>query len=310
MARNWDPNEWQTYCQELLTTHYGVQVQLVPDRDRGDGGLEAYVASLATAFQCYAPDNPFTVGSQTDAQMDKIRTDTKKLIDQPERTIRLIGQGNVINEWVLLTPAYESKRLVEYANTRASAILSKRDSNPWCGETFRISIHDDSLFPIAKAALFGIRRNELSIESDPIDVSRLRGIGQIPEGIEKVLNDKLIVDPRLAASPQMLERYLDANLRDYFRGSQELERLSREVPSVHRAANKCAEIVFDGLARYLAEADGRPIVVVGSIEDKLKDVLTTEVPGLRVDLVMLLARYFIASWWVQCPLQFDAAVDA
>ncbi len=289
--------------------HYGVQVQPIPDRDRGDGGLEAYVASESTAFQCYAPENPYSVASQTDSQINKIRSDTKKLIEDPDRTCRLIGQGRVITEWVLLTPAYESKKIIEYANKRSAEVWSHPATAPWLGDHFRISVHDDSLFPAARNTLTSSRRHQLSVESEVTDLDSLRDQDLVPTGIEKVLSDKFIVDPQLRASPRRLSGYLDENLRDYFRGAQELDRLSREAPSVHRMLIKCAEVIFGGLARELAMAEGRPTVVVGSIETKLRDTLRSEVPGLGVDLLNLMARYYIASWWVQCPLEFDAVAD-
>lgn len=307
--RDWDPNDWQAYCLELMTVHYGVRVQPVPDRDRGDGGLEAYVASESTAFQCYAPENPYTLASQTDSQINKIRLDTKKLVDDSQRTSRLIGPGRVINEWVLLTPTYESKRIIEYAHKRSVEVLSKSLTSSWIGDDFRISVHDDSLFAAARNTLAGARRHQLSVETEATDLQFLRNQKLIPAGIEKVLTDKFLVDPQLKASERKLAGYLDENLKDYFRGAQELERLSRDAPSVHKMVTKCSEVIFSGLARDLAMAEGRPTVVVGSIEDKLKATLHAEVPSFGVDLLNLLARYFIASWWVQCPLEFDAVVD-
>lgn len=305
--RDWDPNDWQAYCLELLTVHYGVQVQPIPDRDRGDGGLEAYVASESTAFQCYAPEDPYSVDSQTTSQISKIRTDTNKLLTNAQQTCRLIGPGRLIEEWVLLTPAYESKRIIEYANRRSAEILASPAAPPWLGDKFRISIHDETLFPAARDTLTGARRHRLSVESDIADLEILREQSKIPQGIEEVLTNKFIIDPQLKANNRRLSAYLDENLKDYFRGAQELERLSRDVPSAHRQVTRCAEVIFSGLARELAMAEGRPTVVVGAIEEKLRNILAQEVPGFGIDLLNLLARYYIASWWVQCPLEFDAA---
>lgn len=305
LDREWDPNEWQAYCLELLTVHYGVHVQPIPDRDRGDGGLEAYVANESTAFQCYAPENPFTMNLQTQAQIDKIRKDTKKLLDEEDRTCDLIGAGQVINQWVLLTPAYESKRIIEYANKRTTQILERAVVPRWLGDEFRISVHDDSLFAAARNTLTGSRRHRLSIATDATDLDKMRNQNKIPTGIEKTLTDKFVVDPQLRASDRKLAGYLDANLRDYFRGAQELDRLARDAPSAHRELIKCSEVIFGGLARELAMAEERPTVVVGAIEAKLTNILEKEVPGFGLDLNSLLARYFIASWWVQCPLEFD-----
>lgn len=302
-GREWDPNEWEAHCLELLTATYGVRVQRIPARDRGDGGLEAYVADEHTAFQCYAPLDPFSLSAQTTAQKNKIRTDTKKLIDKPEQTMRLIGAGHEIREWVLLTPSFESKDLMEYANERAATVFRQAELLDWCGVRFRISVHDDSLFAAARAML-GAVGTHLSVSTPPVDLATFR---EKSIGIERVLIDKLVADPRLQGSARLLNEYKDATLRDYFRGANELDRLARDVPSVHRAAVTCSEVVFNGLARSIAEGEGRPVLVVKQITLDLERMLVSSVPGLRQDLTTMLAQYFVAAWWIQCPLQFDAA---
>ena len=302
-GRDWDPNEWEAHCLELLTATYGVRVQKIPARDRGDGGLEAYVADAQTAFQCYAPVDPHTTTEMTNSQKDKIRDDTNKLLAKPEQTMRLIGAGNSIKEWVLLTPSFESKALVEYANGRSVTVFKRAELMGWCGSSFRISVHDDSLFAAARAML-STAGGRLAVSTPAIDLAEH---DTDATGYNRTLIDKLSADPRLRSNPKSLSDYKDATLRDYFRGANELERLSRDVPSVHRDVNICAEIVLNGLARSLVETDDRPVVVVRQITLDLEQKLTSRVPGLRQDLVTLLAQHFVASWWILCPLQFESA---
>ena len=309
-ARDWDPNEWQAYCQELMVVHYGVRVQLIPDRAQGDGGLEAFVADESIAFQCYAPESPFSLAAQTDAQKEKIRADTKKLIDNPNRTKQLIGAGCSIREWVLLTPTYEDKSLITYANTRALSVIRLAGGADWCAPRFRISVHDDSLFAVARSKLLGTQSQLLQTATDPVDPSDLRASGFVGGSIEDTLDEKLAADPRIAQRPKLLAGYKDETIADYFRGQTEMTRLSRDVASVHRSVLECADIVFSGLSRSLAESDERPFIVVGGIRDNLASILRSRLPNLADDLVLVIARYFIASWWIQCPLQFEEATDA
>lgn len=305
--RAWDPNEWQAYCQDLLTVHYGVRVQLVPDRGQGDGGLEAYVAEEGIAFQCYATESPFSLEAQTTAQRGKIRTDTKKLVDHPQRTIGLIGTGRTIREWVLLTPAYEDKALVVYANQRSIEVRRLAEQQTWCDPQFRISIHNDSLFAVAKAQLLGGRDGRITLVSPRVDLNELRQTSDYEFSVEATLDAKLVADLTLAQSPRLLGLYKDEVLKDYFRGGAELLRLAREVPSVHRSAYECADIVFDGLARSLAGSDARPAIVVGEIQEELRRTMEARLSSLSIDMIVLLSRYFVASWWIQCPLQFEVA---
>lgn len=122
-GRERSPIEWQYHCQQLLAAPYGVRVQIIPDRDGGHGGLEAYVADEATASQRYAPVDPFPLPAQTKVQRDNTWADTKKLIDKPEQTLRLIGAGNCIKEGEMLTHTWASSCSLG-GGQRSSALCS------------------------------------------------------------------------------------------------------------------------------------------------------------------------------------------
>ena len=74
IRESWDGGEWQAYCRTLLAMKYGENVQFVPDRDRGDGGLEAYRLDDGVAYQCYAAQNAYDVAALTEAQKRKDST--------------------------------------------------------------------------------------------------------------------------------------------------------------------------------------------------------------------------------------------
>jgi hypothetical protein len=258
------------------------------------------------AFQCYAAESPFGVADQTAKQKEKIRADTKKLIDKPDQTQKLIGGTNTIREWVLLTPAYEDKALVAYAGARSIQVRIAAEEHTWCSPDFRISIHDESLFAVARAKLLGAQSNLILPVSDPVDVSVMREEGKFERTLEDTLDTKFGADKSMASRPMLLAQYKDETLADYFRGKVEMTRLSREAGTVHQSVADCAELVFSGLASSIAESDDRPLIVVKSIRQQLVALLSSRLPHLGSDLCERLARYYVASWWIECPLQFEA----
>ena len=147
----------QAHCQELLTTHYGhTSSKSSPIEMAATAGWKPTSPTTGTLLQRYVPDNPYTVTQQTESQKAKIRTDTKKLLDDPARIVRLIGAGNKVTQWVLLTPAFDKRcvdRVCQYA--LGQGVRTRRVAGLACGDTFRISVHDDSLFAAARAALAG-----------------------------------------------------------------------------------------------------------------------------------------------------------
>jgi hypothetical protein len=282
-----------------------VRVQVFPDRVRGDGGLEAWVADEGIAFQCYAPESPFGVAQQTEAQRNKIRIDTKKLMDRAELTQDLIGAASQIRQWVLLTPSFEDKSLVAYAARRSAEVIAHAAS--WCHPDFRISIHNETLFAEARARLLGVNPNRIAAVSTQVDLDALRASGEIISSIDETLVMKFGADSTVAARPSLLNDYKEETLADYVRGKTELARLSREAVSVHRVVGECAELIFSRLSLSIAESDERPLVVVKTIRSELFSAMKTRLPQLGDDLCERLARFYVASWWIECPLRFEVA---
>ena len=92
VREQWDGGEWQEHCCRTAGCKTGEDIQFIPDRVRGDGGLEAYRLDDGTVYQCYAPQNSFSVQAQTDAQKSKIARDIHKLVSKPEDTANLLGE--------------------------------------------------------------------------------------------------------------------------------------------------------------------------------------------------------------------------
>lgn len=286
--------------------HYQVKVQLIPDRTNGDGGLEAYVSCDGIAFQCYAPQDPLTIEQQTAGQKRKVTLDTQKLIDRSAKTVKLIGEGYQIREWVLLTPTFDDKSLLEHVNRRAEEIRQIAADHPWCHDDFRISVHTDRLFAHELAALSASHQGILGIVDDLDAPTPMENAADTEDqSFEQALRDKLEVDPSLRANPRRLEHYVGQTLNAYLSGAVQLDRLARDAPTAHKAILSCASSVFGTLATAFVESDAKQLLVVRGIREDLLRMIKAEAPALRQPLADLLANYFIADWWLQCPLYLE-----
>jgi hypothetical protein len=286
--------------------HYQVNVQLIPDRTNGDGGLEAYVSYEGIAFQCYAPQDPLTIEQQTTGQKRKVTVDTQKLIDRTAKTVKLIGKGNQIREWVLLTPSFDDKALLEHVNQRADEIRRVAADHDWCHDDFRISVHTDRLFAAELAALSASKQGLLGIVDSPAaSLTTGDAADEGGQSFEQALRDKLEVDPSLRANPKRLEHYIEQTLGAYVSGAVQLDRLARDAPTAHRAILDCAGAVFGSLANAFVESDVKQLLVVRGIREDLLKMIRVEAPALRQPLAELIANYFIADWWLKCPLYLE-----
>lgn len=52
-------NDWQEWVDKLLQRHYGPgEYQKVPDKDKGDAGIEGFTVNSGHAYQAYGPEEP------------------------------------------------------------------------------------------------------------------------------------------------------------------------------------------------------------------------------------------------------------
>lgn len=300
---SWPPEEWQEHCIGLLVMKYGTNVQPVPDRVRGDGGMEAYRLDDRVVYQCYAPQDAFTAGLQTAAQKKKIYDDTSKLTDDPARTRALLGPGYKVRRWVLLTPEYDDKDLISYARQRSETLRTALPA--WCCPTLEIVVFNDrEYFTAELAKLYGTTASIYLNVPEPDEGEALESVGA--DVAEKV-RAKLRTDSSLAARPDNLEAYLHETLMDFVYGSRQIDALESQFTVTSTAVHRTARQVFKTLQRLMIANDGGPSGVQ-ALTDRFSSRLQ-EIPGLPSSTCDELARFFVAKWWVDCPLNFRVSAS-
>ena len=93
----WSGDDWESYCRQLLTQRYGTSYQPVPDRDRGDFGIDGFTSD-GEVFQCYAAQDPLGDADLRKKQRVKITEDLKKLENNIEVVSQLTAPAK-INRW-------------------------------------------------------------------------------------------------------------------------------------------------------------------------------------------------------------------
>lgn len=297
----WTGDDWQRHCRALLAERHQANIQFIPDRDRGDGGLEAYCFD-GIGYQCYAPEDSFTVTTQTEAQKRKINTDTAKLTNNRTRTERLLGDVR-LSRWVLLTPEFDSSSLVEYARTK-SLKIRQDDEAFWCAPDFEIVVSTDEMFATERAALFGALPASLAIDVPYPDEEAV--FASTTSGVAESLTEKLKGEPSLAADEVRLSRYRSSVLADYIRGQQQLEELAMKYSTLHERVERRLRSTLQGLSREMEGTEGKAPVIVETLVRRLAEALGTDAPSLGPLLAEELARGAVGQWFVQCPLSFPS----
>jgi hypothetical protein len=90
-SHTWSGDDWQAYCDLLFQErHKPAGYVRVPDKDRGDLGIEGYtIDGTACMYQCYATQ-AVALRERYEAQRNKITRDLTKLV----KNANLPAQGS------------------------------------------------------------------------------------------------------------------------------------------------------------------------------------------------------------------------
>jgi hypothetical protein len=297
-GRPWDGHEWEEYVMQLLRLHYppGELVE-VPDRDRGDAGLEAFAAD-GCAYQCYAPEEPLSVDDRYGKQRDKIAADLNKFKDAG-RISPVLGVVE-IRRWILITPVLDSRRLVEYCNRKAAEI---RDSGlAYVSEDFEVRALTDDAFPLQRSQLIQAGLNELALgTSAPSLDTRLRFIDE--NGPQTANLDRKLAKVPALAEVERRETYAREMVDAYLEGSDARQRLRDDYPDLARPVDRViADFRRSLVLRYSIvsdSADQTLMAVVSELQAQVKSCL----PGLRHADNETIAYAAIAEWLMDCHLE-------
>jgi hypothetical protein len=212
-----DGQAWQRLCIQVLHQHYPEDLIPVPDKARGDAGLEAYTVE-GLAYQCYSPDEPLSVGQRYAKHRAKMTTDVGKFIENGDRLKPMFGPVK-IRRWILLVPIYDSRDIVIHATRQTerirSAMLCYADK-----EIFvlvqTLDFYQISLDMVVNARLSRLYLPSLlsapdytSVHTDLVDTMQAK-LAKVP----KLANDQR----RRAYSQSLLTAHLKGRVhRDYIR---------------------------------------------------------------------------------------------
>lgn len=206
--REWYGNEWQDYCLQLLRARYAShELVEVPDRHKGDLGLEAFTHN-GVAFQCYAAQEPVSTAELWEHQRDKLTTDLGKLKKNKIELGRLLGPV-AIHAYVFMVHRHESRQLVAHAQTKSTEVRGWELS--FVSPEFRITVETDESYNKERDLLCSIPEQLVDlrdVDESVIDGWRSSNVPLFGDARRKLVNLDLTgvrLESRLNA---LLDQYL------------------------------------------------------------------------------------------------------
>lgn len=300
--RTWDGNEWQNHVLRLLRHRYGELFVEVPHRHCGDLGLEGFSRSTGYVYQCYAPEEPLQTKERYEKQRDKITEDLTKLVDNSHELQRLLGP-TVINGWLLVVPHFDSVKVQQHAQTKATEVLQA--NLPYVSKSFFVNVISDDFFEVELQQLTNIGLSSITIPLEEIEQEQVDDWVDSNQVLVQTMDRKIGRIPAIPAeSLQSFRRYL---LENYLAGLNALDSLRLINPDSYESAIRCKGDRERFLRADCLLASTQPNVTLQQEIERFINSLQGEIPSLNKVTAEVLAWEAVADWLLRCPLNFPEA---
>ena len=123
IQRRWEGKDWENFSLRLVQKRHGFEnVQPVPDKVRGDAGLE-FFTSCGCCYQSYAPQEVSDTAKASSAMKNKGSRDLGKL-KKNEKIIEDLLGGLMIRRWIMICPFLDDKSVISHIGKKATEVHS------------------------------------------------------------------------------------------------------------------------------------------------------------------------------------------
>ena len=293
-------NDWQDWANQLLTLHYGPTEYLrVPDKHKGDAGIEGFALDKGHVYQSYGCEEPIGVAERYDKQRTKMTIDTKKFIDNKKVLTKLFGNKK-ISRWVLFVPLCDSKELIVHANKKTAEI--KAEKLPYVASDFEVTICDEGDFAIERKKLMALESEAISIA---VDSSAVQDVDDWAEENDKLIEviDEKVAKLKSLKTPEQRVDFRNKIIRWHIEGQDILDALKTSSPTTYEAVIN----VKSRREKYLVAS-----ALASTPADQFKAALNELQESFRQDAKQLskgssedLAYEAVADWMIRCPLDLS-----
>ncbi|WP_162630084.1 hypothetical protein [Azospirillum ramasamyi] len=295
--REWQGDEWQEFALQLVQRRHGAEnVQIVPDKVKGDAGLE-FFTTCGCLYQCYAPEEVSDVKKAASAMKAKAGRDIPKLTKNKEIIEKLLA-GKPARRWILLCPFLDDKEVV--ASIRNRGLLLKGTNLGFLTADFEALCHSQSDFQAEIDQLKSLSLGPpLSVPLPTAEQVRDAGSTEIGTRIDEKLGRAVGARIRPDQIVKMREEYIKAHLHR--------ENALGQLRDNHAILwERAFEAIEAEEARLIAVGASSTIPgqqlqeSMNRIEASLKQALPMLSPGILTRI----ALGTISDWLIRCPLDF------
>ena len=296
VKRDWDGAEWERFARRLVQMRHGGQnVQTVPDKVRGDAGIE-YLTTDGCCYQCYAPTQSTDTAKASSAMKAKASRDLKKLRKNRQTIEALLG-GRKMTRWILFCPFLDDKSVISHVHAKTEDFsIHELD---FVSKDFHALVQSQADFENELTTLRS-RSQGIPIEMQmPSSEQTSALFGQV--GVQ--------IDVKLKRGfPNMHVDIRNRRVTEYIRAhllcEDTLEQLNHEFPALWEAYRRTLGSEELRL-QSVGSGSGETSVQLAREMERLESQLSEALPSLDSATITSLATGTLATWLIDCPLDFE-----
>lgn len=293
-------DEWQKWAEKLLQRRYGPgEYQKVPDKHKGDAGIEGFSITMGHAYQAYGPEEPLTTEQRYKKHRRKMTNDIQKFIKNKDILKGLFGPIK-IKRWILLVPYFDSKEIVKHAATKTQDVINAE--LPYIDDDFRVYIEDEEAFAIERDQLLCSGISEIEIETGEVTEKEIVDWADEHDSLVNRLDNKIRCLPTI---PRESDRYRFRNeiIKHYLDGQNMLEDLRKYPEAFESLAKIKSQKERHLVAQSLIATGSNSEIFQGCLND-IESAVKNGVRGVSEATLESVAWEAISDWLIRCPLGF------
>jgi hypothetical protein len=294
--RAWDGDGWQAYALQLVQIRHRPQnVQAVPDKVKGDAGIEFFTTD-GCLYQCYAPEEASDVAKASSAMKAKASRDLKKLHTYASLIERIL-QDTRCNRWILLCPFLDDKDVVAFVREKGKEIQSLGLS--FLEQNFEALVHCQTDFSVeigrlkqmsAGMALHFERPSQADVQAHPDGEMTRRLVGKLSRAFPE-------------ASPAQIEDRKNSYIRAHLIQENALHEMRDNHPILWEQSKVCIDAEETRL-RTIGSGSGAASDQLQTSVNRIEESLRRDLPSVSASVVTEIAVGTISDWLLRCPLDF------
>lgn len=295
--RHWEGKVWQRRAHLLVQLRHGAQnVQIVPDKVRGDAGLEFFTTD-GCLYQCFAPEEPGNTAKASSAMKQKATRDLPKLRDKQEVIAGILASLKC-NRWILFCPFLDDKAVI--AHIRAKGIEIRNLHLPFLSSDFEALVQSQEDFAIEIAQLRRLPIGPELIISPTTD----EAVGSKGKELVETLDEKLgRAFPKASKTRRIAFR--EAYIRNLIRRENTLETLKTDHPVLWERAWQTINAEENRLEILGAAGTASPSEHLRESLARIEVGLAKDLPSVAHSTISDLSSGTLSDWLMRCPLDFD-----